>query len=257
MNKITVLIETHNEEKHIEECITSARLVADTILVVDMESTDGTREIAKTHGASLISFPYSHYVEPARAFGIEHVQTEWVFILDADERITHKLAIEIRKTVPHTTHTHFKIPRKNMFHGTTWLRHGGWWPDEQMRLIHKKDFQTWPVRIHATPIVSGTMGHLHEPFLHLFHGNIEQMVEKTLVFENIESQLLYDAGREVYVGTFFRKFLGELWRRMVQKQGIVDGRIGIMECVYQAFSKTITYILLYEKKNRRSLHSVS
>jgi glycosyltransferase involved in cell wall biosynthesis len=257
MNNITVLIETHNEEKYIEDCLTSARMIADTILVVDMESTDKTQELAQTHGATVFTFPYAYYVEPARAFGIQKVQTDWIFILDADERITQELAVEIRNTIKHTKHTHFKVPRKNIFGGQTWLKHGGWWPDEQVRLIKTSAFNSWPSRIHSTPHVSGSLGHLHTPFLHLFHGNVHQMVEKTLIFENIEADLLFEAHKPVQTRTFFRKFFGELWKRLIQKQGFLDGTVGIMESVYQAFSKTITYILLYEKKNSRTLHPLS
>jgi len=254
---ISILIQTHNEEKNIAECITSARLLTPSILVVDMESSDKTREIAKDAGAELLAFPYSHYVEPARSFGISQIESDWIFILDADERMTDELAEEIQKTITTTKHTYFKVPRKNIFGGKTWLKHGGWWPDHQMRLIRRSAFRDWPARIHATPSIDGSMGHLKEPFLHYFHGNIEQMVEKTLVFEDIESNLLFEANKAVSVSIFFRKFLGELWRRLIVHKGFLDGKIGIMESIYQAFSKTITYLLLYEKKNRRPVQSVS
>jgi glycosyltransferase involved in cell wall biosynthesis len=254
---ITVLIQTHNEEKNIAECISSAKLLTSSILVVDMESTDKTREIAKSAGAELLTFPYSHFVEPARGFGISQIESDWVCILDADERMTDELAQEIQKLVASTKHTYFKVPRKNIFGGKTWLKHGGWWPDHQMRLIKRSAFREWPARIHATPVIDGSMGLLHEPFLHYFHGNIEQMVEKTLVFENIESDLLLEANKDASTPVFFRKFFGELWRRLVKGMGFLDGKIGIMESIYQAFSKTITYLLLYEKKNRRTVHSIS
>ena len=138
-----------------------------------------------------------------------------------------------------------------MFGGKKWLQNGGWWPDEQMRLIKLSAFQEWPTQIHSTPIINGEMGYLHESFLHYFHGTIETMVQKTLVFEDIESELLFTAHKPVCVRTFFRKFFGELFRRLLQKRGFLDGQIGIIESVYQAYSKTITYLLLYEKKNRR------
>lgn len=254
---ITILIQTHNEEKNIAECIASAKLLSQSLLVVDMESTDKTRSIAKDAGAELLTFPYSHYVEPARSFGISQIESDWIFILDADERMTDELALEVQRIISTTNHSYFKVPRKNIFGGKTWLKHGGWWPDHQMRLIKRSAFQEWPARIHATPVIDGSMGFLQEPFLHYFHGNIEQMVEKTLLFEDIESNLLFDANKDVSVPVFFRKFLGELWRRLIAGKGFLDGKIGIMECVYQAFSKTITYLLLYEKKNRRIVHSVS
>ncbi len=253
MDPITVLIEVHNEEKNIENCIISAKLLSKKILVIDMESTDKTVAIAKKNDARVISFgSLPQYVEPARGFGIKQVKTGWVMILDADERITVPLAKEIKKTISENIFTHYKVPRKNFFSGKKWLKHGGWWPDHQMRLLHTKAFVSWPSNIHSTPHIKGKMGYLNEPFLHYFHGDIESMVKKTLVFEDIESNLLYKAKRNVSVLIFFRKFFGELWRRCFQKAGYQDGDIGIIESIYQAFSKTITYLFLYEKSKKSS-----
>ncbi len=257
MNSINVLIQTHNEEEKIEECVMSAKLLTSEITVVDMESTDRTRNIAEKNGATVVTFPYSHYVEPGRIFGIQQIKSDWVFILDADERMTKELADEIKETIGATSYTYFKVPRKNIFGGVKWLEHGGWWPDSQMRLIRLSAFQSWPKEIHSTPVISGEMGYLKKAFLHHFHGDLEQMVRKTLIFEDIEAELLYKADKPVSVPTFFRKYFGELFRRLVKGVGFLDGTIGIIECIYQAFSKTITYLLLYEKKNRRPLHPLS
>lgn len=254
MKTITVLIETYNEEINIESCIKSAQFLTDNIIVIDMQSIDKTVEIAKKMSAQVISFD-SHplYVEPAREFGIKQIKTDWVMILDADERITKDLAGEIDLVIQSKEFTHYKIPRKNMFHGKKWLQYGDWWPDEQMRLIKISSFKSWPKAIHSTPNIEGKMGFLKEPLLHYFHGDLETMVDKTLIFEDIESDLLYKAHKSVSTSTFFRKFLGELYRRLFKNQGYRDGEIGIIESIYQAFSKTITYLFLYEKKNGRTL----
>lgn len=265
-DSITVVIHTHNEEANIEECIVSAKLLTRNILVVDMESTDKTVELAEKQDVKILTFPFSYYVEPARAFGVEQTKTEWVFILDADERITAELAEEIEKIIIKTKKflkvntnseekmfTYFKVPRQNIFGSKKWLKHGGWWPDHQMRLINKMYFKNWPKEIHSTPVIEGSLGFLQNPMLHYFHGDLAKMVEKTMVFENIESQLLFEAGRPVTTITFFRKFLGELYRRLIKKAGFMDGPIGIIESIYQAYSKTITYIYLYEKKNSRTV----
>jgi len=278
---ITVLIYTHNEEKNIIDCIMSAKLLSDNVILIDMESQDKTTQIAKEHNVTVYNFPYSQYVEPARKFGIEQAKTNWVFILDADERITEELAKEITTTITQfeirnskfeinnkfkinnlklnknyklkIENSYYKISRKNIFAGKKWLKHGGWWPDQQIRLINKRFFVDWPTQIHSTPIIKGDRGFLQQPLLHFFHGDLETMVDKTINFENIESDLLLKANKPVATITFFRKFFGELFRRLIVKKGFMDGIIGIMESIYQAFSKTITYLLLYEKKNCRSL----
>jgi len=252
-NNITVIIHTRNEETNISDCIKSAKMLTNNIIIVDMESTDKTIDIAKRLGAKIKSFPFSHYVEPAREFGIRQAKTDWTFILDVDERITKELADEIDNIVANDqlSITHFKVPRKNMFGQKSWLKHGGWWPDYQTRLIHLKSFNNWPDRIHSTPNITGNVGFLNNPLVHYSHGNMEDMVNKTLIFEDIESDLLLKANKPVSILIFFRKFIGELFRRMFVKLGFLDGTAGIIESIYQAYSKTITYLFLYEKKSKR------
>lgn len=250
---ITVVVHTYNEEKNIEDCLVSAQLLSPDIVLIDMGSTDRTVARAKRYTSQIQSFPHSLYVEPAREFGLKKAEGSWVFILDADERITEDLAREIKETVKGTDLTSFRVPRKNMFAGKKWLRHGGWWPDPQIRLIKKSAFKSWPREIHSTPVIDGSQGLLNQPLLHFFHGDIEGMVAKTIVFEQIEADLLYKAGRPVKTATFMRKFLGELHRRFFAKAGFLDGTVGIIESIYQAFSKTITYLYLYEKKKGRTL----
>lgn len=287
--KITVLIQAYNEQEEIVECIKSARLLSNTIIVVDTESADETAQLAKKNGTHVFSFPYTRYVEPARNFGIEKVKTEWVFLLDVDERITEELAGEIAEILhrhsPATravqgdpsTHpvrsgqappsiselregmqdiTHYKLRRKNIFAGKKWLQHGGWnsATDYQTRLIKKSAFKEWPQAIHSTPIIEGEAGLLKESLLHYFHKNLETMVAKTAVYEDVESDLLFKANKPVITATFFRKFLGELYRRLYKWQGYRDGTLGVIESIYQAFSKTITYLFLYEKYHEKNSH---
>ncbi len=248
---ITVIINSYNNEDHIADCIASARLLTEQVIVVDMESHDRTSEIAHRLGAQVHTFPQSRYVEPARMFGVNQAITDWVFILDTDERITTSLAVEIKDVLANTSSkppTHFRIPRKNMFAETAWLKHGGWWPDHQVRLIKKDALRNWPARIHATPEITGSCAALKSPLIHYFHTDISGMVKKTIIFEDIESDLLYSASRKVNVSTFFRKYLGELIRRLILRQGFRDGVFGMLESIYQAYSKTITWLYLYEKK---------
>lgn len=254
---ISAVIFTRNEEINIKDCITSARLLTDNIIVVDTQSNDNTVNIAKDNRALVFDFPYTKYVEPAREFGIRKTEADWVFILDADERITKELAEEVKNVIAiGSKFAYYKIPRKNIFGyppAGGWLKHGGWWPDSQIRLINKKSFRAWPKEIHSTPVIDGQQGLLTQPLIHYFHSDFEQMVNKTVVFEDIESNLLMKANKTANTFTFFRKFLGELYRRLFKKVGFIDGKIGIIECIYQAFSKTITYLFLYEKKKSRSL----
>ena len=258
MKKISIIIHSLNEEKNIEDCIKFAKLLTDEIILVDMESTDNTVEIARSLNASIFNFPKSDYVEPAREFGISKSRTDWVLILDADERMTKELANEINSLImlPSTPYTlqpisYYKIPRRNIFGGVKWFKYGGWWPDYQIRLINKKYFISWPKRIHSIPQIKGDLGYLNSPLIHYFHGDLSNMVKKTVIFEDIESDLLLKAKRSTGTRIFFRKYLAELYRRLIKNLGFLDGAFGIIEAIYQAFSKTITYIFLYEKQNKK------
>lgn len=250
---LTIVIHTRNEENEIQKTIESARQLSNDIMVVDMESIDNTTKIANKNGAKVFPFPFSRYVEPSREFGINKAGSDWVFILDADERITAQLAEEIKKRIGQEKYTYYKIPRKELFANKKWLKHGGWWPNYQIRLINKKYFKKWPKEIHSTPVIEGEMGYLDKPIVHLSKNDYEEIVRKTVTFEDIESDLLCKAGRNASTPVFFRKFLGELYRRLFKHAGYLDGEIGIIESIYQAFSKTITYLFLYEKKKRSSV----
>lgn len=245
---MSVLIYTYNSESHIAECIESAKLLSDDIVVVDQKSSDATQSIAKKAGATIVTVPHHIYVEPIRMDGIKKATGDWIFILDADERMTQELADVVKATIEKPEFTSYKVPRKNIFARKVWLKNGGWYPDEQTRLIKRSAIKDWPKKIHATPVIDGKQSNLTEPMLHYFHGDITGMVNKTGVFEQIESGLLYDANRASSTLIFFRKFLGELFRRLIKKAGWKDGMTGIIESYYQAYSKTITYLFLYEKQ---------
>src|SRR5690606_2155884 len=92
---ITVLINTLNEKDNIVECIKTVQW-ADEILVIDMKSDDDTQALARKAGAKVLSHERVGYVEPARNYGIDKAKHDWIFIVDADERIPKTLAKKLR-----------------------------------------------------------------------------------------------------------------------------------------------------------------
>lgn len=248
--QLAVVFQVKNEARQIRPAVESAKQLTDNIVVMDMESTDQTALVAKSAGAMVIKIPSAPYVELVRPLAFSQTRSEWVLILDADERLTPEIVQEIKTVVAQRADfTHYNLPRKNIFGGKAWFKHGGWWPDRQIRLIKCSAFREWPANIHSTVKVSGKIGILKHPFLHYFHGDLETMVAKTIKFEQEEAILLYQAGRAVKTATFGRKFLGELFRRLIKYQGWRDGAYGVIESFYQAYSKTITWLFLYEKKH--------
>src|SRR4030065_259650 len=132
MKKLSIVISAFNEEKKIENCLKSAKF-ADEIVFVNNSSTDQTRKIAEKYTEIIIDQKNNpNSIDRQKNTGIEKARNEWIFILDADERITEELAREIKQTInSETKFSGFRIPRKNIAFGK-WIQHTGWYPDYQL-----------------------------------------------------------------------------------------------------------------------------
>lgn len=126
-----------NEEKNIGDCIKSAKF-ADEILIIDDYSTDSTASIAKTLGARVVKHSLNNSWESQKNFAISITTGEWIFFLDADERISSNLADEISKIVQNNTYICGIIRRYNQFRHYT-ATHGSVRPDKVLRLCPKRE----------------------------------------------------------------------------------------------------------------------
>lgn len=250
MNELTIIIHSYSSSGLLD-CVKSALFVTKNICIIGEEKRADVKEFLFQYKIRVVPFPNQGIVEPARNFGIKQVNTAWVFLLDADEVVTPELVLEIKKAIRDKSYGFYQVPRKEILFHRYWLKYGGWYPNYQTRLIQRSKFILWPSHIHSTPEINGKKGKLNNPILHYSQNNISEMVNRTIVFESNESDLLYKAKRKTSVMIFFRKFFGELYRRLIKWQGFRDGTIGVVESIYQAFSKTITYIFLYEKQKNK------
>lgn len=123
---ISVLILTYNERLHIERCIKSAHRISDKIYVVDSYSTDGTQEIARRLGATVVEHDYVNQAQQMQ-WAIDNLglDTEWVMRMDADEYLTDKLVDEIMTVLPELSEdvTGVYLPLDVIFQGKN-VKHG-------------------------------------------------------------------------------------------------------------------------------------
>src|SRR5262245_36161463 len=145
---ICVILNTLNEEANIVDCLKTVAW-ADEIVVVDMRSEDCTAELARKAGAKVYFHERADYVEPARNFALEQATTDWVLIVDADERVPKELAQRIREVIAAPEADIYNIAEKNIVFGT-WMQHGTLWPDYHPRLFRKGAVK-WPNSIHDRP----------------------------------------------------------------------------------------------------------
>jgi len=249
-----MVIIAKNEEKMIEDCLKSAQW-ADEIILLDGGSTDKTLSIAEKYEAKII--PQEVKKEDWGAWhnqGIKVAQNEWIFYLDADERITPVLRAEIEnlKLRMENKITAYAVPRQNILLGKP-MKFGGWYPDYQIRLFKKDKLSRWEGKLHERPVFKGDLGYLKKHILHLTHRNLSTMVEKTKEWSKIEAQLLFEAKHPPVIWWRILKIMtNEFWERGIKKQGWRDGIVGWIEIIFQMFSRFITYARLWEMQNEKS-----
>src|SRR3954453_3380452 len=133
-SRLSIIIVARNEAINIADCVRSARF-ADEVIVLDSGSTDGTPELARAEGAQVVVTDWPGY-GPQNNRGIDRARGDWIFSLDADERISPQLAAEIRRAIERGDVDGFRVPRTSMYCGR-FIRHGSWSPDYTWRLVRR------------------------------------------------------------------------------------------------------------------------
>lgn len=249
--QISVIIIAKNEEKMIGECLKSVQWAKEVILV-DTGSTDKTIKVAKTiiPEIKIVQTKKGSFSD-WRNLGLQHAQGEWVFYVDADERVSLKLENEIKHALKENHYDYFIIPRLNNLLGKD-MYHGGWYPDYVTRLFKRGKLGTWYGKIHESPKVEGKKGRLENKLLHITHRRIEDMVLKTLQWAKLEAEQFYE--KKVPPVSWHHLLLlptKEFIRRVFYLRGFQDGIEGFIEGGMQAFSKFLTFAYLWEKQRKR------
>jgi len=246
---ISAIIIVKNDEKKIGECLESVGWT-DEIIVVDTGSTDKTVEIAKKFTNKVYDCPSGSYSD-WRNFGLSKAKSKWVFYIDSDERCTEELASEIVKRInSQTRYSLFVIPRRNIILGKE-MKHGGWWPDYVKRLYKKNDLEKWTGDLHEEPVYSGKFDYLKSPLIHLKHDNLSDMLKKTNEWSAVEAGLMFDANHPpMNIARFISAMARELWKRLLDERGFLDGPEGVIYSIYQMYSKFISYAKLWEMQQK-------
>lgn len=248
MAKLSVVINTLNEERNLPEAILSIKPVADEIVVVDMHSKDKTAEIAQKNGARVYKHKREGYVEPARNFGIEKAKGEWILILDADERLPRQLSVRIKKIIVSPKGDYYRISRKNIIFGK-WMKNSRWWPDYNVRLF-KKGKVTWNEVIHSVPMTEGVGIDLpakeDNSIIHNNYRTVEQYIERMNRYTSIQVSELIKQGETFSWPRLITAPTREFLSRYFQGEGYKDGVHGLAISLLQAFSEVILSLKLWQ-----------
>lgn len=248
--KISVVINTYNEEKNIERCLKSVKDFADEIVVVDQHSIDETVKIAKKLGAKVFQHKHTVYVEPARNFALSKATGDWIFLIDADEEIPSSLAKKLREVAEKNSVDVVEIPRKNIIFNK-WIEHSRWWPDYLIRFFRKGKVE-FSNTIHEPPKTSGVKIQL-EPLeenaiIHYNFQTISQFVSRLNRYTDIQSEELVKKDCSFDWKDLVFKPSNEFFSRFFAGAGYKDGLHGLVLASLQAFSEFVVYLKVWEKR---------
>jgi len=248
---ISVVINTHNEADKLKDCLQSVKDWVDEIVVVDMESTDETRKIARNFNAKIYKEKLVPYVELIRNQSVNKANSDWALVLDPDERISANLAKELKKIVKEDKFEVVNIPRKNIIFNK-WIRHTNWWPDRQIR-FYKKGRVVWPEKIHQYPQVKGKVLDLPAKeelaIEHLNYENISQFLSRQNRYSEILAQNYFDEGQRFSWFNFFWRPTRIFLQRYLRHAGFLDGFHGLSLSYLATLSQMATEIKLWEKSS--------
>lgn len=248
-NSISVIITCYNEEKNIKDCLESVKW-ADEIVVVDDGSTDTTVSIAQKYTKNIYHHKNAGYVEPTRNFAISKAKGDWIFILDADERIPKHLADKLYGIATDDNVVGVRIPRKNIIFNS-WIKNTGWWPDYNLRFF-KNDAVIWSNLIHSQPEAKGKVIELDATedmaILHLNYNSTSQFLHKLDSYTTITAHERLANGKEFYWKSAIENPFQEFLSRYFSRQGYKDGFHGLVLSILMGFYEFVIQLKMWESK---------
>jgi glycosyltransferase involved in cell wall biosynthesis len=251
--KITAAIITFNESENILAACESVAW-ADELLVVDSESTDDTREIAARCGARVIRNPWPGF-SAQKQFATDAAAHDWIFSLDADERVSPELQSSIvacRAANDESLADGYRVARRAFYMGR-WIRGGGWYPDYQLRLFNRTRGH-WRERLIHESVAMDKGARVETLAGELLHYTIRDPAEHQRMIETRYAplgaeQMLRDGRR---TSSFQIKLAGPaaFLRSLVLKGGFRDGRAGVTIARFAARHAALKHAILYQLQNQ-------
>ncbi|MEO7330241.1 MAG: glycosyltransferase family 2 protein [Minicystis sp.] len=268
---VTAMVFTLNEEQNLPRCLDSLAW-CDDVIVIDSFSTDRTEAICKEKGARF----YQHAFEgfgSQRNWAVDHCEPkhDWILMLDADERTTDELVVEMGETLETSPPQigAYRLARRFYLWGR-WLQHSSLYPTWVVRLVHK-DRVRYQNRGHAeTQEVDGEVGELRHDLIDENAKGIDEWFERQLRYAGKEAH--FELGEQDKPLGLARLFGGDpLARRAALKrlgfgmpgraplyflysyllrQGYKDGTDGLMFCTMKAMFQQMIVVKKYDLRKK-------
>ena len=251
---LTIVALAHNEARHIRSCFRSfgpltARPDVSTLIVLDSRADAETTRVAEETAERVVTSRFVNFSQQ-RNRGLDEATSEWVFFVDPDERCTPALAREIAEAIESNRNAAYRVPRRNILFGHE-VRHTGWWPDYQIRLLRRELCRYDESReVHEVPQVLGEIGTLPEPLIHYNYETRRQFIRKQWAYASYDARALYLSGRRANPRNMLGQSLREFKRRFIEYDGYRDGLLGFSLSVAMMLYTAETYrrLLLLQRR---------
>jgi glycosyltransferase involved in cell wall biosynthesis len=213
-------------------------------VVVDSGSTDDTVQIAQSYGARVTQTADWPGFGPQKNRALDLATGDWVFSIDADERVTPALQAAIQAALTSGTFEGYTVGRRSSYCGQ-YMNHSGWSPDRVLRLARRDKARFTDALVHEALQVPGPVGELEGELLHESYADLESVLEKANRYSSAGAQALLQKG----VKGSFGKALGHgIWaflRTYLLKRGFLDGRLGLALAISNAEETYYRYLKLW------------
>jgi len=245
---VTAVVITLNEARNIRECLDSLSW-ADERMVVDARSTDGTAELAREQGATVFVRPWEGY-GAARNYAIERASSEWVLVVDADERVPEPLARELKSIAMAGTDgppaVVYEVARRAFFLGR-WIRHSGWYPGYVPRFFRTGAARYDESAVHEKLVFRERCGRLREPLDHYTDDTLFHYLAKFNRYTTLAASDLAGRGRAFSVWQLLAKPPALFLKMYIFRLGFLDGLQGLLLALLSSSYVFVKYAKLGER----------
>ena len=252
--KISAALATFNEEANIVDCIKSLDQFASEIVVADGNSTDRTAELAKELGARVIKTTNKPMFHINKNLAIDSCKNPWIFLIDADERVSKELAQEIKSKISQNPKENgFWVNRRNWFLGG-FLKKGGAYPDCVIRLFRRAKGRLPEVSVHEQVKIEGAVGHLKNDILHFADPNFTRYLMRANRYTQQTALEIEKKNPGTNAFVIFRyvivKPLLTFASIFFRHKGYVDGFRGFIWALFSAAHHFYAYVKYWESTNK-------
>jgi glycosyltransferase involved in cell wall biosynthesis len=243
--RLSVVVVTRNEEDRLRACLESVAW-ADQIVVVDAESDDKTVTIAREFTDHVVVRPWPGYAAQKNV-AIEMATGEWVLSLDADEVVSTELTAEIRRVLAADGPADgYAVPRRNIFWGR-WVRHGGLYPDWQLRLFRRGRGRFIERAVHESVRVDGRVERLAGHLEHRSYRDVGDFLARADRYAALAAADAVAQGRRPGARDFVLRPLGRFLSMYVLYRGFLDGWRGFLLASLYAYYVLIRAVKIWER----------